>query len=80
MTNGDSPVEFIASDADDNPGGCFTFKFISDSFLEIDGWEANISSQQANSTLQCPVVNVSNNCSDPNTTDLTADFPKNWND
>ncbi len=76
LTNGDSPIEFTGSEPDQNLSGCLTFEFISDSFLEIDGWEANISCQQANSTLQCPVVNVSNNCSDPNTTDLTADFPK----
>ena len=76
LTNGDSPIEFTGSEPDENPSGCLTFEFTSDSFLETDGWEANISCREPNSTLECPEINVSDDCSDSNTTDLTADFPK----
>ena len=54
QADGDPSITFSGSEPDENPSGCLTFEFISDGFLETDGWEANISCREP-----CPEINAS---------------------
>ena len=56
---GDSPIQLSASDPDENPSGCLTFEFISDYFIESDGWEANISCREPCPGFDASLIDIS---------------------